>query len=130
MDSESHDIVPINSQCQGRVETKIVSQPGTDSNQAAKDIQNTENQQAINAQYDSVDDMKVKPMYGGNMLFKIIFRNKVSNIYQNNEKNAIKELLNNKIYKKDHLLEIFNNKNVRSVYIIRGNYKNKFKKIY
>ena len=132
MDSETHDIVPVNNKCQGHAETKIISNPGTDTNQAAKDIQSGNNQNKADAQYDAVDDMKVKPMYGGknnNILFKISFMNKKWDIYDINEKNAIKQILNNKIYKKDYILEISYH-SIKSVYIIKANYKNKFKKIY
>lgn len=132
MNSGSHEVVPINNKCQGHVETKIISNPGTDTSQAAKGIQSGNNQQSFDAQYDAVDNMKVKPLYGGknnNILFKIYFMNKKWDVYDINEKNAIKQILNNKIYKKDYLIEI-SYQSIKSVYIIKANYKNKFKKIY
>jgi hypothetical protein len=87
-----------------------------------------QNQTTASAQYDS-DIASPESMYGGNSSYKIIFRKKSTFIPSSSEKDAIKIFLNNKIYKRDYLLEIIQN-NKKSIYIIRANYKNKIKKIY
>ena len=68
-------------------------------------------------------------MYGGNIKFKILFQNNISFIDSINEINAMKKILNGKIYKKNYLIEVYNN-NKKSVYVLRANKKNKFKKLY
>jgi hypothetical protein len=135
MDSENdYDIIPINNSCSTiNNSTVTVSSPGSATSYTNQDITNINNQHAVSGQYDNVDNLTVKPLYGGilknnNILFTIKFRNKEINIEAFNEKCAIKIFLNNKIYKKDHLLEIYN-KNKCSIYVIKNGYKNKFKKI-
>ena len=131
MDSESvdYDIKPVNSKCSSYVKTDIVpSHSGTTSN-TNNNIDVTQNQMTTNSQFDNPDIASPKPMYGGNNNYKIIFRKKSTFINNNSEQDAIKIFLNNKIYKRDYLLEISKN-NKKSIYIIRANYKNKIKKIY
>ena len=127
----SFEIKPINSSC-SNIENKDMLKPayGSTSDNMNKDISNLDNQANANAQYDNVDSMEVKPLYGGYYLinYSILFRKNIYKINSDSEINAIKLLLNNKIYKRDYFLEI-SNKNKKSVYIIRGNYKNKFSKI-
>ena len=128
-DSESFDITPVNTQCSTYVKTEIVnSHSGTTTN-TNKNIDSVQNQTTASARYDSDNIDSPKPMYGGNNNYKIIFRKKSYFIQCSSEKDAIKSFLNNKIYKKDYLLEI-SQYNKKSIYIIRANYKNKIKKIY
>ena len=132
MDSESndYDITPVNSKCSSYVKTDIVSShSGTVSN-TNNSIDNVQNQSKASAQYDqNISSPKSLILSGGNNNYKIIFRKKTVFINGNSEKDAIKIFLNNKIYKRDYLLEI-SQYNKKSIYIIRGNYKNKIKKIY
>ena len=131
MDSESndYDITPVNSQCSNTVKTTIVPNYSGSSANANKNINDVQNQTTANAQYDSNNINSPQPMYGGYNNYKINFRKKSFFINGKNEKDAIKIFLNNKIYKRDYLLEI-SQYNKKSIYIIRGNYKNKIKKIY
>jgi len=135
MDSENndYDVVPVNNSCSTTINSNVtVSSPGSSTSYSSKDITTINNQHALSGQYDNVDNMTVKPLYGGilnkNILFTIKFRNKETNIEALDEKCAIKIFLNNKIYKKDYLLEIYH-KNICSIYVIKNGYKNKFKKI-
>jgi hypothetical protein len=130
-DSEStdYDIKPINSQCSTYVKTDIVPSHSGTTTIANNNIDSVQNQMTTSSQYDSDNITSPAPMYGGNNNYKIIFRKKSSFINSNTEKDAIKIFLNNKIYKRDYLLEISQN-NKKSIYIIRANYKNKIKKIY
>ena len=130
-DSEStdYDVTPVNNQCSTYVKTNIVPSYNSTSSNANKSIDSMQNQTTTSAQYDSDNISSPAPMYGGNNSYKIIFRKKNTFINSNSEKEAIKIFLNNKIYKRDYLLEI-SQYNKKSIYIIRANYKNKIKKIY
>lgn len=128
IDSE-YEIQPVNNSCVNSEKITIVPQHGSPVATTTKNIDNVNNQHTVNSQYDNVDNMNVKPLYGG-MKYKIIFRNKTFFISGKGEIEAIQKFLHQKIYKKDHLLEIYKNTNQKSVYIIRGHYKNKFKKVY
>ena len=137
MDSENnYDVVSINNSCSNVINTNVtVSSPGSDTSHSNKNITSVSNQYDADGKYDNVNNISVKPLYGGilknikgNILFTIKFRNKIVNIESLNEEKAIKIFLDNKIYKKDHLLEIIY-KNKSSLYIVKNGYKNKFKKI-
>lgn len=119
MDSESnYDVKPINHHCSTN---KNITQASPNGSTAAtsNNIQHVSNQHKVDSQYDNVNDMDVKPMYGGNIVFEINFKNKIYHIKDNNEINAIKKIIKNKNFKKDCLLEIFHNK--KSMYIIKAN---------
>jgi hypothetical protein len=128
MDSESnYDVEPVNNICNNITNKNIiVTTPGTSTNDASQNI-NTFNQQNIeNTQYDTIEN--VNPLYGGNM-FTLIFRNKKIFINGKNERKVIELFLKNKKeYKKDHIIQIIN-KNNFSIYKIKGNSNNKFRKI-
>jgi hypothetical protein len=131
--STDYDFKPVNHACDNVTNSSvIVSSPGSQTAQSSKDISNVQNQHAADAQYDNVEAGDVKPLYGGeskekNILFTIKFLNKTVNILATDEKSAIKLFLNNKIYKKDNILEITHNKK-SSLYIVKNGYKNKFVK--
>ena len=132
MESESHDVIPVNSQCSTIVNKSVISPSiGTETATTHSDIDSHINQVQASSQYDNVDSMEVKPMYGGNMNIYIVnFKNKIIILNGINEKEVIKKILNNKIYKRDNLLQIkIKNSKNESMYIIRGTYKNKFIKI-
>ena len=143
MDSENnYDVVAVNSSCSDVVNPDVItSSPGSPTAYSNQNITGVSNQHDASGQYDNVDNIVVKPLYGGilnknnnkknlknNILFTIKFRNKSINIESIDEEGAIKIFLDNKIYKKDHLLEIYHN-NKCSIYIVKNSYKNKFKKI-
>jgi proline racemase len=123
----SHDVVPVNSHCSATPnKTVIAATSGTTASNNINNVSQTNDQLAASAQYDNVGNISVKPMYGGNNnKYKIKYRNKEYNIISDSEVEAIKSILKNKVYKTDSLLEINN-----SLYVIRANYKNKFKKIH
>jgi len=129
-DSESvdYDITPINSQCSTYVKTEVVNSHSGITTNTNKSIDSLQNQITTDAQYDA-DITRPSAMYGGNNNYKIIFRKKSYFISGSSEQDTIKIFLNNKIYKRDYLLEI-SQYNKKSIYIIRANYKNKIKKIY
>lgn len=131
-ESEDYDIIPANNGCSTSTNSLLIKPtPNSSTGNATTNIDATSNQHDSDSQYDNTDSIVVKPLYGGGDLtkFKIIFKNKINYIYSNNEIGAIKDVLNNKIFKVDHLLEIFHN-NKKSMYVIQKNYKNKIKKIH
>jgi hypothetical protein len=134
MDSENnYDITPINNHCSSSANVKIISQPGSENDISIKNANTIQNQHIADAQYDISTDLNVKPMYGGlnkiNKKFKIIFRENTFYIDSKDEINAMKEMLNGKVYKKNYLIEIYN-QNKKSIYVLISNKKNKFKKLY
>ena len=128
-DSETdYSVTPANNTCSNTVNNSVtVASPGSQNANTSQNIASVNNQHIADSQYDNVDSITVKPLYGGknkNIFFTIKFLNKIVNINAIDEISAIKLFLNNKIYKRDHLLEIKHN-NISSVYIIRAGYKNK-----
>jgi hypothetical protein len=95
-------------------------------------INAVQQQHLEDSKYDQTDEIVVKPLYGGNLNnYNINFKNKKININANNEIEAIKNILNNKVYKKENLLEITDKYNNKSLYVIKTNKKrNNFKKIF
>jgi hypothetical protein len=127
--SEEYDVVPANSNCDTQVnKSLIITTPGTQTNQGILNVNGLKNQQIENSKYDNIDNISVKPMYGGNIKnFELIFKNKKYFINSNNTHNAINDFLKftNKIYKKDILIEIKEKKNKNyNLYVIKGNKKN------
>lgn len=131
---ESYEIVPANNKCSGIINNQaIVESPDASSAKTSNSINTLDNQSKESTRFDNVDDMKVTPLSGGKKNLKkffILFSNKKYISYGLNEIDSIKVFINNRIFKKDYLLEIFEKSNKKSVYIIRGFYKNKFIKIH
>jgi len=129
-DSESNfDIVPINKTCSSNINSTVIKpSPGSSGDNLDSNLNTLDAQNKVDAQYDSVDNIEVKSLTGGSLKNYIIkFRTKQYNINSNDEINAIKIVLNNKIYKKDYLLYINEkNSNKTSTYIIIRKQKNKF----
>jgi len=130
MDSSavSYSVTPANQKCQNATTVNIVSNPGTTASGTSSELDSVLNQSTADQQYD-VSSSPVKKLYGGRKiniynLYKIKFKKKIYNIKSNNEMNALKLFLNGRIFKSDNIITINN-----SLYILRGNYKNKFVKI-
>lgn len=128
MHAEDYEITPANSSCENTNKTVIVSNPGSQINHTQTNVDAVKQQHIEDSKYDS-DQLVVKPLYGGSKKFYILFRHKTYIIENTDEIKALKQFLNNSIYKKDYILKISDNHTV-SYYIIRRNQKNKFKKIY
>jgi len=127
-----YDIVPANQECVN-IDNKenIQLTPGSSTAHASNNIDSFNQQHEANAQYDNVDDMKVNTLTGGTKHNYILnFKKNKITMYAKNEIEALKIFLKNRIFKKDNLIEIkLINSNIPSLYVIRGNIKNKFKKI-
>lgn len=132
MDSErnDYDVKPINQKCSSNINSYVTKpNPNSTNYNVATKLDSVNDQHKLDSQYDNVDNLNVKPMYGGGYIFKIKFRNIDYEIFGTNELDAIKIFLNGRIFKKDHLIEISYN-NIDSMYIIRRKYKNKIIKLY
>jgi hypothetical protein len=131
MNSEDHEVIPINNKCIKITNNLLITnKPGSNVSIADNSVDSVNYQQKVYSQYDNTEEIDVKPMFGGKgtYLYMIKFMNKYYEIDSNgpaNHNDLIKKVLNNRIFKVDHLLII----NHQHIYIIRGNYKNKFKKI-
>jgi len=133
MDSEENNfkVTPGNSHCVNSQQVTTLSSSTSSIGKASQGITTMSNQSDSYSINDTTaTNSTISSLAGGgNTIYKIIFRNKTFSSNGKNELDSIKKILNNKIYKKDYLIEIFNN-NKKSIYILRANYKNKFKKIY
>lgn len=126
MNSEDHEVIPVNSKCSESINNLVISnKPGSATATSSNNIDSINYQQKEYSKYDNTEEIYVKPMFGGNNKYNIKFINKNYNVIAKNEIDAIKIVLKNRIFKIDHLLII----NGNQIYIIRGRYKNKFKKI-
>jgi hypothetical protein len=127
-----YEIVPANQAC-SNVDNKSSIQltPGTSTAHASNGIDSFHEQHEANAQYDNVDDMQVNTLTGGAKHNYIInFKKSRVSMHANNEIEALKIFLKNRVFKKDNLIEIkLINSNTSSLYVIKGNVKNKFRKI-
>jgi hypothetical protein len=127
-----YDIVPANQAC-SNIDNKehIQLTPGTSTTHASNKIDSFHDQQEASAQYDNVDDMQVNTLTGGTKHNYIInFKKNIITMYAKNEIEALKIFFKGRVFKKDNLIEIkLINSNTPSLYVIRGNVKNKFKKI-
>jgi hypothetical protein len=129
-----YDVIPANNNCsniQNKPIIKLTS--GTATANASDKINDFHTQHLENTKYDSIDSVEIKPLKGGNKEkinnYKIRFLNKDYIISGNNEIEIIKKFINNRKFKKENILEISNNKNI-SLYVIKSNIQNKFKKLY
>lgn len=125
-----YDVKPINHKCTLNMNSYLTKpNPNSTNYNVTTNLNSVSNQHKLDSQYDNVDNLNVKPMYGGENIFKIKFRNGDYKISGMNEVDAIKKFLNGRIFKKDHLIEVSYN-NINSLYIIRRKYKNKIIKLY
>jgi hypothetical protein len=123
----TYNVEPANKSCINVQNKNIVTNsPGSENAASLNSVNNINNQLETSNQYDNVNNFNIKPMNGGNKnSYNIEFKKNlyvINNV--NNEKDAIKKLINNKIYKIDYILNIKNNstKKVKQ-YILRRNYK-------
>ena len=132
--SNDYDIKPANN-CQNNTITQIQPSPSSATQPDAQ------------AQsYSKGDTNPLIPAKGGSNNYKqyyeIIFINKSYTIHSHNEKDAIHIFLKNKIYKRDHILQIKKVESMRNskkniilkdknytLYIVRGFKENVFEKI-
>jgi hypothetical protein len=133
--TSEYDVLPVNNKCSSVINhTAVVAPPNATSAKTSGSIDTLDNQNKESGRFDNVNDVKVTPLSGGNnkkfKKYLIVFSGKKYDINALNEIESIKLFLNNRIFKKDYLIEVFDNMKKKSVYIVRGFYKNKFIKIH
>jgi hypothetical protein len=127
-DTLNFDVLPANNSCSNIVNKPVVVASASSGNQAASDMLA---QQAADSKGDA--DLIVRPIPynqkgGENKKYLVYFMREKYNLSCINEEECIKKVVNNRIFKRDRLIEIRNNNKISS-YIIRGHKKNVFKKI-
>ena len=124
------EVVPANNSCLNTVNKPVIVSSSSSGNQAASDVLA---QQAADSKGDA--DLSVHPIPNvqrgsgrNNKEYIVYFMGEKYNLSGlNNEEECIKKIVNNRIFKRDRLIEIRNNNKI-SNYIIRGHKKNVFKK--
>ena len=116
-----YDVTPVNKSCSNIQNTPvIIPTAGTPTAQTSANINNIQQQHVENTQYDTIDSYNVKPLHGGynskksknsKVVHEIRFLNKEYVTTCNKSvksETVLKEFLkqNNKIYKKNHYIEI------------------------
>jgi len=126
-DALNFDVLPANNSCSNVVNKPVVIASASSGNQAASDMLA---QQAADSKGDA--DLIVRPIPytqkgGKNKKYMVYFMGEKYNLSEINEEECIKKVVNNRIFKRDRLIEIRNDNKI-SNYIIRGHKKNVFKK--
>jgi hypothetical protein len=125
----NYDVKPVTSNC-SNTPSNVVIKPaeGSPTSDTLGSISHQNDQLTANTQYDTINQTTITPLTGGkkNKQYNINFINKNYIIYEKDELNAIKNIINNKKYKKEHVLSIN-----KSLYIIKNtkNSNNNIKKV-
>jgi len=138
--NSSYTVTPANNHCSSQTNTVIQQQQGSQNYNSQQSVDTTAKQQTANSQYDNVNSESIKPVQAGaghstKKKCTILFRKKKYVFNEPNDYNDSKYIskmilvvLNNKVYQEDNIMEILYNNN-RSIYIIKGFKKNKYKKL-
>lgn len=130
------DVIPANNSCSNVVNKPVIIASSSSGNQAASDLLA---QQAADTKGDA--DLTVHPIPNiqtgsgrNNKKYIVYFMEGKYNLSGIDDIECLKKVVNNRIFKRDRLIEIheFGNKNKivnRTSYIIRGHKKNVFKKL-
>ncbi len=146
MISEEYDIIPANQMCKSQINTShVISTPGTTTHANQNAVNTIEQQHIEDSKYDNVNDMDVKPLYGGkhkqnkqNMQnkqtkdkplkknlknYNIEYKNKLLRFKEKNEKDVLLKFINKYNINKQYLIQINetkNNKHIKeSLYLIK-----------
>jgi len=123
------DVVPANNSCLNVVNKPVIVPASSSGNQGASDVLA---QQAADSKGDA--NLSVHPIPNtqrgsgrNDKKYTVYFMGEKYNLSEINEEECIKKVVNNRIFKRDRLIEIRNDNKI-SNYIIRGHKKNVFKK--
>ena len=125
----NYSVTPVTSNC-SNTPNNVVIKPveGSATGDTLNSVAHQNSQLTANSQYDTINEESVISQTGGkkNKKYNINFINKNYVVYEKNELNAIKNIINKKIYKKEHILSIN-----KSLYIIKNtkNNNNNIKKV-
>jgi len=121
------DVVPITSNCP-TTSSNIVIKPveGSATGNTLGNVSQQNEQLSENSRYDTINDDNTMSGGKNNKKYNINFINKNYIVYEKDELHAIKNIINNKKYKKDYILSIN-----KSLYIIKNtkNNNNNIKKV-
>ena len=127
--TKTGDFTPVTSNCSNSSSNVIIKPvEGSPTSNTLGDVSHQNAQLKANTQYDTINEDTITTQSGGkkNKKYNINFINKNYIVYEKDELNAIKNIINNKKYKKEHVLSIN-----KSLYIIKNtkNNNNNIKKI-
>ena len=128
MTKTNYDVTPVTSNC-SNTPSNVVIKPieGSATGDTLNDVSSQNAQLKANSQYDTINnDPTIQSGGKKNKKYNINFINKSYIVYEKDELNAIKNIINKKKYKKEHVLSIN-----KSLYIIKNtkNTKNNIKKV-
>ena len=130
MTTTNYSVTPVTSNC-SNTPSNVVIKPveGSATSDTLGSVAHQNSQLTANSQYDTINEESVTTQTGGskkNKKYNISFINKNYVVYEKDELNAIKNIINKKIYKKEHVLSIN-----KSLYIIKNtkNNNNNIKKV-
>jgi hypothetical protein len=129
MTTTNYDVTPVTSNC-SNTPSNVVIKPveGSATSDTLGSVDHQNSQLTANSQYDTINEETVTAQAGGqkNKKYNISFINKNYVVYEKDELNAIKNIINKKVYKKEHVLSIN-----KSLYIIKNtkNNNNNIKKV-
>jgi hypothetical protein len=129
MTTTNYSVTPVTSNC-SNTPSNVVIKPveGSATSDTLGSVAHQNSQLTANSQYDTINEESVTTQTGGknNKKYNINFINKNYVVYEKDELNAIKNIINKKIYKKEHILSIN-----KSLYIIKNtkNNNNNIKKV-
>ena len=129
MTTANYSVTPVTSNC-SNTPSNVVIKPveGSATSDTLGSVAHQNSQLTANSQYDTINEESVTTQTGGknNKKYNINFINKNYVVYEKDELNAIKNIINKKIYKKEHILSIN-----KSLYIIKNtkNNNNNIKKV-
>lgn len=133
MTTPNYDVKPVTSNCTN-TPNNVVIKPveGSPTGNTLGSVSQQNAQLNENSRYDTINETTITPLSGGkknkkyNIKYNIKFINKNYIVYEKDELKAIKNIINNKKYKKEHVLSIN-----KSLYIIKNtkNSNNNIKKV-
>jgi len=127
MTTTNYSVTPVTSNC-SNTPSNVVIKPveGSATSDTLGSVAHQNSQLTANSQYDTINEETVTTQTGGkkNKKYNINFINKNYIVYEKDELNAIKNIINKKIYKKEHVLSIN-----KSLYIIKNTKNNNIKKV-
>jgi hypothetical protein len=124
----NYNVTPITSNCPN-TSSNVVIKPleGSATGDTLNNVSSQNEQLLANTQYDTINnDSTIQSGGKKNKKYNISFINKNYIVYEKDELKAIKNIINNKKYKKEHVLSIN-----KSLYIIKNtkNNNNNIKKV-
>ena len=117
--SNNYDVKPITSNCTNTSSVVVKPVEGSSTNNTLGNVSHQKAQMNEDTRFDTMSGGK------GNKTYNISFITKNYIIYEKDELNAVKNIINNKKFKKTHILSIN-----KSLYIIKNTKNNNIKKIY